>query len=357
MMFISRTPFRISFFGGGTDYPDWYLKEGGAVLSTSIDKYCYITCRELPPFFPDTYRIVWSHIENVSSISEILHPAVREGLRMMEFEGCRGVEIHHQGDLPARSGMGSSSAFANGLLLALSALKGKPLDRTALFQKSIELEQDWLKDRVGSQDQVATAVGGLNIIRFAPSGTIEVEALDLPKAREDALNDRLMLFFTGTSRLSSQIAGQVITSLHDRAAELRRMYDLVGEAASALRGTGDVDDFGRMLHDTWQLKRSLNKVVSNSTIDDIYETARKSGAIGGKLLGAGGSGFMLFYVPPERQDDVRGALGNLLNVPFRFDKGGAQVINSPYESAPPRAGRKPVAGRKGSAPSLACVAD
>jgi D-glycero-alpha-D-manno-heptose-7-phosphate kinase len=329
MMFISRTPFRISFFGGGTDYPEWYLREGGSVLSTSINRYCYISCREFPPFFPDTYRIVWSHIENVSSINEILHPAVREGLRMMGFEKRRGIELHHQGDLPARSGMGSSSAFANGLLLILSAMKGQKLNRHDLFHQSIALEQHWLKETVGSQDQVATAVGGFNIIHFGINGAITVEPLALPPEREKSLNDRLMLFYTGSGRLSSHVAKQVVTSLHDRSDELRRMHLLVAEAAALLRGNGDLDDFGRLLHDTWMLKRSLNSVISSSNIDDIYQTARAHGALGGKLLGAGGSGFMLFYVPPEKKDSVRTALSHLLHVPFQFEKGGAQIINSP----------------------------
>lgn len=338
MMFISRTPFRISFFGGGTDYPDWYLKEGGCVLSTSIDKYCYITCRNFPPFFPDTYRIVWSHIENVSSINEILHPAVREGLRMMGFENWRGIELHHQGDLPARSGMGSSSAFANGLLLILSAMTGKPLSRHELFLRSIDLEQNWLKETVGSQDQVATAVGGFNTVCFGQDGAITVNPVGMTPEREKALNDRLMLFFTGTSRLSSHIAKQVVTGLADRSGELRRMAQMVSEAASLLQGSGDIDDFGRMLHETWMLKRSLGAAVSSSQIDEIYQKARDHGALGGKLLGAGGTGFMLFFVPPEHQASVREALSSLLHVPFRFEKNGAQLINSPddFSVAPPR---------------------
>ena len=325
-MYISRTPFRISFFGGGTDYPDWYLREGGATLATTIDKYCYITCRDFPPFFNDSYRIVWSHIENVSNISEILHPAVREGLRMMGFEGRRGVELHHQGDLPARAGMGSSSAFANGLLLALSAMLGNTFDKTTLFRKSIALEQDILRENVGSQDQVATAMGGLNIIRFLPSGDIKVEPIGISADRQDSLNSSLMLFYPGASRLATHVAKHVIASLNDRAAELYRMHEMVGQAAAILRGNGDIDDFGRLLDETWQLKRSISKVVSTPEIDNIYAKARSAGALGGKLLGAGGAGFMLFYVRPERQADVRQALSNLLHVPFRFESEGAVLL-------------------------------
>lgn len=331
MIHITKTPFRISFFGGGTDYPDWYLQEGGAVLSTTIDKYCYITCRHFPPFFANSYRVVWSHIENVSSISEILHPAVREGLRMMGAEGQGGVEIHHQGDLPARAGMGSSSAFANGLLLALSALQGRPFDKVTLYKKSIELEQSWLKDKVGSQDQVATAVGGFNVIRFATDGGIAIQPLTAAAQTLAALNDRLLLVFTGTSRLSSQIAGDVIANLGKRAAVLRDMRRMVDDAQDLLRSE-NLDGFGRLLHEAWQAKRSISNAISSSAIDDLYDTALRHGALGGKLLGAGGSGFMLFYVPPERRSAVLDAL-RLLHVPFRFETKGARLIKNDDDDA------------------------
>lgn len=326
-MIITKTPFRISFFGGGTDYPDWYLREGGAVLSTSIDKYCYITARFFPPFFPNSHRIVWSHIENVSSIAEILHPAVREGLRMMEFDRLGGIELHHQGDLPARSGMGSSSAFANGLLLALSALQNKPIAQVELYERALSLEQDWLKENVGSQDQVATAIGGFNIIRFGTDGGITPIPVAASRQRLRDLNSRLLLVFTGTSRLSSAIAGQVISSLRDRASVLRDMHGMVDAAAGLLSGTADLDDFGRMLHETWLMKRSISSAISTQAVDDIYAMARHHGAIGGKLLGAGGAGFMLFYVPPDRQDAVIQAL-RLLHVPFRFETKGAHLLQT-----------------------------
>lgn len=331
-MIITKTPFRISFFGGGSDYPDWYLREGGAVLSTSIDKYCYITARFFPPFFPNAHRIVWSHIENVSSIAEILHPAVREGLRMMEFDRLGGVELHHQGDLPARSGMGSSSAFANGLLLALSALRNQPMAQVELYKRALSLEQDWLKENVGSQDQVATAIGGFNVIRFDTDGSITPTPVAASRQRLQDLNSRLLLVFTGTCRLSSTIAGQVISSLRDRAAVLRDMRGMVESAASLLAGTADLDEFGRMLHESWLLKRSISAAISTQTVDDIYDMARHHGAIGGKLLGAGGAGFMLFYVPPDRQDAVIQAL-RLLHVPFRFESKGAHLLQTPLTEA------------------------
>ncbi|NKB19875.1 MAG: kinase [Alphaproteobacteria bacterium] len=325
---ISRTPFRISFFGGGTDYPEWYLDNGGAVLSTSINKYCYLTCRYTPQFFADTYRIVWSHIENVSHISEILHPAVREGLSYMEFEDERGVEIHHHGDLPARAGMGSSSAFANGLVLALGALKGESIDQKNLFHKAIHLERELLKENVGCQDQVATACGGLNLIRFNPGGAIDVEPVELSEPRSTELENRLMLFFVGTRRFASEIAGQVIANFDNRKDALRRIHAMVDDSVGILRGDGSLDDFGALLNETWQLKRSLSGSISTLSVDEIYEKAMVSGATGGKLLGAGASGFMLFYVPEENQENVRDALAPVEEVPFRFETEGCVIIST-----------------------------
>jgi len=325
---ISRTPFRISFFGGGTDYPEWYLENGGAVLSTSIDKYCYLTCRYTPQFFADTYRIVWSHIENVSHISEILHPAVREGLSYMGFGDERGVEIHHHGDLPARAGMGSSSAFANGLILALSALQGETIDQKALFEKAIHLERELLNENVGCQDQVATACGGLNLIRFRPGGDIEVEPVGLSDQRSATLENRLMLFFVGTRRFASEIAGQVIANFDNRKEELRRLFAMVDDGVEILRGDGSLDEFGALLDKTWQLKRALSGAVSNLAVDEIYEKAMANGALGGKLLGAGASGFMLFYVPEENQEKIREVLTPVPEVPFRFESEGSVIIST-----------------------------
>jgi D-glycero-alpha-D-manno-heptose-7-phosphate kinase len=324
----TRTPFRISFFGGGTDYPAWFRKEGGAVLSTTIDKYCYLTCRYLPPFFPQRHRIVWSHIENVSSIAEILHPAVREGLRMLGFGDEVGIELHHYSDLPARSGMGSSSAFANGLILALAKLRGQHIHKHDLYRLALELEQERLRENVGAQDQVATAVGGFNVIRFHPDGAVEVLPIRADAARIERLEENLMLFFTGTNRLASEIAGSVVAGISEHADDLRTMYRMVDEARSLLERGGDIDHFGEMLHETWQRKRSLSRKVSNESIDDIYSKARHAGALGGKLLGAGGAGFMTFYVPPERQQDVMMALSSLLHVPIHFETTGATLLHT-----------------------------
>jgi D-glycero-alpha-D-manno-heptose-7-phosphate kinase len=326
---ITRTPFRISFFGGGSDYPEWLDHEPGAVLSTAIDKYVYLTCRYLPPFLGIRHRVVWRHVELIDSISEILHPAVREGLRYLEFDDSRGIELHYQGDLPARSGMGSSSSFAVGLIQALLCLRGRPADKRKLAEMAIELEQNRMKDTVGSQDQVAVAHGGLNTIRFKCGGSFEVNALDLPKARENELVQRLMLFFPGRSRLASEVACTVTQNLVKRSDSVRHMVAMVDEGEKILRG-GDLDDFGRLLHESWLIKRSLSNRVSSPQIDDIYATARQAGAIGGKLLGAGGAGFVLLYAPPDRRKAISSALQGCIDVPFAIDHDGSSII---YQAA------------------------
>ena len=325
-MIISRTPYRISFFGGGTDYPAWYLKEGGAVLSTTIDKYCYISARALPPFFSERHRIVWSHIETVNSVSEILHPAVREGLRFLGFTNATGVEIHHQGDLPARSGIGSSSTFAVGLIRALSSLRGHAIDKHELACKALELEQNVLKESVGSQDQVAAAYGGLNVIHFLPDGSFRVDPLKIPATRAEEFEKHLLLLYTGTSRMGGEIAAAVIAGMRDKTAELRRMRRLVDEAAGILTDRGGLEKIGELLHETWLLKRGLAEGVTSSEVDEIYRIARENGAIGGKLLGAGAKGFMLFFVPPEKQAAVQCALNRFVWVPFQFETEGSTTI-------------------------------
>jgi D-glycero-alpha-D-manno-heptose-7-phosphate kinase len=324
---ISKTPYRISFFGGGTDYPEWYLQKGGAVLSTTIDKYCYISCRFLPPFFNIKHRIVWSHIETVSTLSEILHPAVREGLRYLGFNDAVGLEIHHQGDLPARSGMGSSSSFVVGLFKALTALQGQMIGKHELALKAIELELTVLKENVGSQDQMAAAYGGLNVIHFFQSGEIKVEPVTIPAERVSDLQSRLLLVYTGMSRLASDVAGDIIANLHGKGQILREMRSMVDQAVSILNGSGSLDDFGRLLHESWMLKRELSAGVTTATVDHVYQTALEHGALGGKLLGAGGSGFMVFYVPPERQGGVIKALSGYLHVPFQFETEGSTLMH------------------------------
>jgi D-glycero-alpha-D-manno-heptose-7-phosphate kinase len=323
---MCRAPFRVSFFGGGSDYPAWLKHEPGAVLSTTIDKYIYISCRYLPPFLGTKHRVVWRHVEQVDSIAEILHPAVREGLRYLGFDDSLGIELHYQGDLPSRSGMGSSSTFVVALLQALTSLREVEADHQKLAEMAIELEQVRMKEAVGSQDQVAAAFGGLNVINFRQDGRFDVNPIKLPTARERDFVANLMLFFPGRSRLSSSIASHVEQNLVNRSNSVRRMVAMVGEGTEILRH-GDLDDFGDLLHEAWELKRGLSEHVSSDEIDDLYERGRKAGATGGKLLGAGGTGFLLLYVPPDRQEAVRCALTpQCIHVPFALDHEGARVI-------------------------------
>jgi D-glycero-alpha-D-manno-heptose-7-phosphate kinase len=324
-MAISRTPYRVSFFGGGTDYPSWFQRHGGSVLSMAVNKYCYVSGRHLPPFFGIRHRIVWSHIETVGSISEILHPAVRAGLRSEGFDDIEGVELHHQGDLPARSGIGSSSAFSVGLINVLRAMRGKTTPPRELAAAAIDLEQNQLQEKVGCQDQVASAFGGLNVINFERDGSFAVTPVALNDARRVEFERRLMLFYTGSSRLSSDFAKKLLENLDANTAHLKRMQAMVPEALDFLCA-GDFDRFGSLLDESWTLKRQLTSGISTTTIDQTYETARRAGALGGKLLGAGGTGFMVFVVPPERQSNVRHALSHLINVPIQADFSGSTII-------------------------------
>jgi D-glycero-alpha-D-manno-heptose-7-phosphate kinase len=323
-MIISRTPFRISFFGGGTDYPDWYLKHGGAVLATTIDKYCYINCRYLPPFFEHRYCIVYSRVEHCQAIEEIAHPAVREALRYLNVQ--RGVEIHHDADIPARSGIGSSSTFTVGVLNALYALKGQMVTKHRLATDGVHLEQNILKETVGSQDQVLAAYGGLNHVVFHQNGEITVTPVTVSADRIKELASHLMLFYTGIKRTASSIAGTFVNDLDDRRRQLRVMKDLVDESISIVSCDRDIVEFGELLHETWLIKRSLSASISNPDVDALYDAARAAGAIGGKLVGAGGGGFFLLFVPPSKQEKVRGALSPLIEVPFKFDYSGSQII-------------------------------
>jgi D-glycero-alpha-D-manno-heptose-7-phosphate kinase len=323
---ICRAPFRVSFFGGGSDYPEWFNEEPGAVLSTSIDKYIYITCRYLPPFLGTKHRVVWRYVEQVDSIAEILHPAVREGLRYLEFDDSLGIELHYQGDLPSRSGMGSSSTFVVALLRALTCLRGIEADHHKLAEMAIELEQVWMKEVVGCQDQVAAAFGGLNVINFHRQGRFDVNPIKLPAQRERDFVGNLMLFFPGRSRFSSDAASSVKQGLSRRSNSVRRMVAMVEEGTEILRH-GDLDDFGHLLHEAWELKRGLSDKISCNEVDELYDRARQKGALGGKLLGAGSTGFMLLFVPQERQPEVLAALTpQCVNVPFALDHEGTSVI-------------------------------
>ena len=323
-MIISRTPFRVSFFGGGTDYPTWVEQHGGAVLSTSIDKYCYISCRYLPPFFDHNYRITYSCLEHVKTVDEIQHPAIRAVLSA--YQNGNGLEMHCDADLPARSGLGSSSSFIVGLLHSLEGLYGRRVTPKWLAAETIRYEQQVLGETVGYQDQIAAAYGGLNILHFKKDGNFVVEPLVLSAERKKEFGAYLMLFFTGFSRIASEVAKSQIANFAAREQQLHAMRAMVDEAVEILISGQDLTAFGELLHQAWQHKRSLAEGVSSSNIDQIYDTARAAGAIGGKLLGAGGGGFLLLFVQPEKQTAVRSALNKLIYVPFRFESGGSQVI-------------------------------
>lgn len=323
-MIISRTPYRISFFGGGTDYHNWYQEHGAAVLTSSINHYCYLQCRLLPPFFNHKSRIVWSKIEEVSNHQEIVHPAVRAVLEYLKIN--LGVEITHQGDLPARSGLGSSSAFTVGLLNAMYALRGMISSKRELACEAIHIERDILKENVGVQDQIETAYGGLNKIVIHQNGNFDVVPVVISPKRLHELQDHLLLFFTGISRTASEIAGAKMRSIPSKKTQLAQMHKMVETAESILTSKQDITAFGELLHESWLLKRQLTANISLDVIDDAYERARQAGAIGGKLLGAGGGGFMLLFVEPEAKIKVQEALQDLLFVPFDFEMGGSQII-------------------------------
>lgn len=325
-MIIVRTPFRISFFGGGTDYPAWYQEHGGAVLATTIDKYCYLTCRQLPPFFEHKYRLVYSRIETVSSLDEFQHPAARAILKWANAD--HGLEIHHDGDLPARSGLGSSSAFTVSLLHALSALSGRQASKEQLARDAIHIEQDIIQENVGSQDQISAAFGGFNRIDFKPNQTpFEVSPIILNKRRSQELQNHLMLCFTGFSRIASNIAHSKIQNFKNRETELKNMGAMVEEGIQILQNPNTaITQFGELLHQSWLYKRELSNKVSNPEIDAIYQAAMDAGAIGGKILGAGGGGFLLLFAKPEYQPAIRERLSKLIHVPFQFEHSGSRVV-------------------------------
>ncbi len=324
-MIISRTPFRVSLFGGGTDHPAWFREHGGAVLGLAIDKYCYISVRRLPPFFEHRSRIAYSRIEMVRDVSEIQHPAVRGVLNYLNISD--GLEIHHDADLPARSGMGSSSSFTVGLLNALNALDSRMTQKRDLAAKAIFIEQEVLKEKVGCQDQIWAAYGGLNKIDFFPDGNFAVNPMILSRDRLAEFVRSIMLVFTGFSRFSSDFAENQLSNLGNRKPQLRAMRAMVETAVDILADQRTpLRELGDLLHESWQLKRQLADNVSNDRIDDIYDAARAAGAVGGKLLGAGGGGFMMFFVEAEQQDKVRERLKNLIHVPVGLDNEGSKIV-------------------------------
>ena len=322
-MIISRTPFRISFFGGGTDYSEFYKEYGGSVISTSFDKYCYVTARHLPGFFNYKYPVNYSKIERVNYLNEIAHPAVRETLKYLDM---REMFVGYDADLPARSGLGSSSSFVVGMLNAFYAIKGKYIDKKRLANEAIHIERVLCNESGGVQDQIAASYGGFNRIDFREDD-FSVQSIVMDFERKKILDDNLMLFFTGFSRISSEIAIEQKKATHNKIKELKEMLSLVDEAERVLiNKKSDLSEFGKLLDYSWKLKRGITSKITTTEIDDIYSSAIKAGALGGQLLGAGGGGFILFYVEKDKQKKVKEALSGLLNVPFNFENEGTKIM-------------------------------
>lgn len=325
-MIITRTPFRISFFGGGTDYPVYYKEHDGYVLSTTINKYCYITCRYLPPFFDHKFRARYMKMRELTqSVGEIKHPSVRECLKFVGID--TGIELVHTSDLPAMSGIGSSSSFTVGFLNAIYALKGKMVTKRELAYDAIYVEQNLIGENVGSQDQTSAAFGGFNRIDFGKDNNIFVRPITIEKDKLDYLQNCLLFYFTRNYRNASEIAEEQIKQTPNRLKELHAMGEMVEEAINIINSKSEsIHNFGKLLHESWMIKKSLTVKISNNHIDQIYEVARSAGALGGKICGAGGGGFILLYVPPEKQLKVKEVLKKLLLVPFRFENLGSHVI-------------------------------
>ena len=320
-MVITQAPFRMSFFGGGTDFPAFYEKYGGKVISTSIDKYCYVNVRHLPPFFDYANEISYSKREQVNCVDEIQHPAIREAMKFLDM---RELTLSYDADLPARSGLGTSSSFAVAMLMAFHAIKGKYVDKKRLAEEAIYLERVLCAESGGVQDQIAAAYGGLNVISFSRDG-FQVDPIIISNKRKEQLNNNLMLFFTGFARFSFTIQQEHEKAIHSKEKQLLEMLSLADKVEDILMN-GDLDEFGLMLDHTWRLKRSVNSTVTTSRIDEVYEAATRAGALGGKLLGAGGGGFILLYVQPDKQERVRKALCGLKEIPFQFETGGARIL-------------------------------
>lgn len=333
-MIITKTPFRMSFFGGGTDMEEYFRENGGAVLSTTIDKFCYVNVRHLPRFFDYSTELSYSKTERVKDVNEIEHPLIRNTMKMLDMHEIR---LTYEADLPARSGLGTSSSFAVGMLLAFYALKGKYADKKKLADESIYLERVLCNEAGGWQDQIAAAYGGFNKIVFNENG-YEVKPIIISPERKKQLNNNLMMFFTGFTRFSSDIQRvNNETSIEEKRTKLKKMYEMVDKAEEILCNKNkDLDDFGRLLDESWKLKKQTGKGVSTSAIDELYERGIEAGALGGKLLGAGGGGFLVFYVQPEKQKNVRKAMENLMYIPFEFDNEGATIIHYSPETYEPK---------------------
>lgn len=336
-MIITQTPFRMSFFGGGTDIENFFTKYGGAVLSTTFDKYCYVNVRHLPRFFEYSTELSYSKTERVTNVEDIEHPAIRNAMKMLDMHEIR---LTYEADLPARSGLGTSSSFAVGMLNAFYALKGKYADKKKLADEAIYLERELCHEAGGWQDQIAASFGGFSRINFNTDGTYDVLPVIVFPERKRILNNNLMMFFTGFTRFSSDIQkanAATKETREDKEKRLLEMLALVNEAENILTDKNkDLDDFGRLLDHTWKLKRQTGTAISTNSIDELYEKGIKAGALGGKLLGAGGGGFLVFYVQPERQDAVRLAMRDQLYIPFKFEDGGTRVIHYTPEDYTPK---------------------
>lgn len=332
-MIITKTPFRMSFFGGGTDMENFFKEHGGAVLSTTFDKYCYVNVRHLPRFFDYSTELSYSKTERVTDIEAIQHPAIRNAMKMLDMHEIR---LTYEADLPARSGLGTSSSFAVGMLNAFYALKGKYADKKKLADEAIYLERVLCQEEGGWQDQIAASYGGFNRINFNSNG-YEVLPLIISPERKKKLNHNLLMFFTGFTRFSSEVQKANALSKSDKTAQLKEMLSLVDDAEKVLTDKNiDLDEFGRLLDHTWKLKRQTGSAVSTNSIDELYAKGIEAGALGGKLLGAGGGGFLMFYVQPDRQDSVRWAMRNLMYIPFEFEESGTRVIHYSPETYVPR---------------------
>lgn len=328
-MIITKTPFRMSFFGGGTDMPSFFNKHGGSVISTTFDKYCYVNVRHLPRFFEYSTEISYSKTERVQSVDQIIHPAVRNAMKLLDMHELR---LTYEADLPARSGLGTSSSFAVGMLNAFYALKGKYADKKKLSDEAIYLERVLCAEAGGWQDQIAAAYGGLNRIDFS-NDSYEVRPIIISPQRKQELNNNLLMYFTGFTRFSSEIQKNNQVTAAQKTAQLKEMLSLVDEAERVLVDSSiDLNEFGRLLDHTWRLKRQTGSRVSTNDIDGLYEKAIQAGALGGKLLGAGGGGFLLFYVQPDKRENVEKAMQGLMRVPFTFENGGTRVIHYTPES-------------------------
>ena len=333
-MIITKTPFRMSFFGGGTDMEDYFIDNGGAVLSTTFDKYCYVNVRHLPRFFDYSTELSYSKTERVTDVEDIKHPAIRNAMKMLDMYEIR---LTYEADLPARSGLGTSSSFAVGMLNAFYALKGKYADKKKLADEAIYLERVLCQEAGGWQDQIAASYGGFNRINFGSNG-YEVLPVIISPERKNQLNDNLMMFFTGFTRFSSEVQkANNVSGTEGKRLKLKKMYELVDEAETVLTDKErNLDDFGRLLDTTWRLKKGTGNAISTNSIDGLYEKGIEAGALGGKLLGAGGGGFLVFYVQPEKQKAVRESMKDLMYIPFKFEDGGTRVIHYSPETFEPK---------------------